>query len=1026
MKSLRMFCLLAVCSVPVLAGTVTLMSPAGVPIVPPVETGNGASLGQTAPAAASADGRWLVFVSAANNLVPGQTDTNSANDVFLRDRVNGTTVLVSHVSGSSTATGNGLADQPSISADGRWVAFTSTSTNLISGQTEGNFVRDVFLYDRTTSQVILLSRASSSATTTANNLSEKPVVAAGGAVIAFRSTATNLIAGLTDSNSAADLFLYDVAAGTTALASRTAASATTTANGTSDAPVLSADGVYLAFTCTGTNLVTGQSDTNGSTDVFVHNRGTGTTVLASRSSASPTTTASVYSDQPAISADGSWIAFRTAGNNLGVYDANSQPDIWAFDRSTGTTLLVSRRALAPLRPGSNASATPTLSSDGRFIAYSSASNNLVTGQVDNFTWDVFVFDRTTLLNTLVSRASTSAVTDANAGSTSPSISADGAWIAYLSDATNLIASQTDANQAQATRSDVFVFDRAVGTNTLASRSTSSATTTANRSSDRAALASGGGFVVFTSAATDVMSGLTDANTANDVWAWERATGTNAAVSRRDTGPVGATGNGTSKVPGAVPAALSADGRWAAVVSNAANLASGITDTNAADDVYLFDRDTGTLTLVSRTAGSSTTTGNGASNRAVVSADGNWVAYVSNATNLVSGFSSSFTTDQIYLWERATGTTVLVTRQAGTTTTGASSLSTHPVVSDDGGVVAFVSQAIDLVAGQVDTLDNDDVFFFDRATGTVTLASSTASSPVTTGNNRSYGVRLSGDGQWLAFTTRATNLAPGVTDTNGDLDVYLVELATGAKTLVSHAAASATQAALYGASLTPSLSADGRFVAFESQGGNLVTGQIDSNNGGDVFLFDRVTGVITLLSHAAASTVQASDYGANDPQVSADGHWVVFTSSATDLFATPDANGTVRDIVLYERATGNLTLVSHTAASLTTTVNNSSMLPAVSADGGSVVFLSTATDLVAGQVDPLTNNDVFLYDRATGLITLASRDLASPTTAGNGTSLTFPPRPSISADGGTLIFSTDSSNLAAGDINGLWDAFLFQP
>lgn len=1026
MKRFGFLCLLAVCTAPVLAGPATLMSPAGVPIIPTPETGNGASVGQASSAAASADGRWIAFASAATNLVPGQTDSNSANDVFLRDRVNGTTVLVSHLPGTSATTANGASDLPSVSSDGRWIAFVSSATNLVTGQTDGNFVQDVFLYDRTTGQVILLSHTSGSATTTASGLSDKPAVAADGTVVAFRSAGTNLVAGVTDGNAAADLFLHDVAGGTTALASRTAASATTTANGASDAPALSSDGRYVAFTCTGTNLVTGQSDTNAKADVFVHDRTTGTTVLASRSSTGPAVTTNGLSDQPAISADGAWVAFRTAGTNLGVYDSNAQPDVWAFDRAAGTVLLVSRRALSPLRPGSNASATPVLSFDGSFIAYASASNNLVTGQIDNGNWDVFVFNRTTLLNTLVSRSSTSAVTDANAGSTTPTISLDGAWIAYVSDATNIIAGQTDANQAQATRSDVFVFDRAAGTNALASRSASVATTTANRSSDRAAVARGGGFVVFTTSATDVISGLTDANSVNDVFSWERATGTNAAVSRRDTGPIGATGNGTSKVPGAVPTALSADGRWAAVVSNAANLVSGITDTNAADDVYLFDRDTGTLTLVSRTSGSATTTGNGASNRAVVSADGNWVAYVSRATDLVSGFTSSFVTDQVYLWERATGTATLVTHLPGAATTGTDMPSTDPGISDDGGVVAFVSQAIDLVSGQTDSNSNDDVFWFDRATGTVSLASSSSAGPAATGNNRSYRARLSGNGQWLAFNTYASNLVSGVTDTNSDLDVYLVELATGARTLVSHTAASATQTPV-GASLTPSISADGRYVAFESQGTNLVTGQVDSNNGGDVFLFDRTTGTNAVLSHSTAGAAQAGNNTSEDPQVSADGNWVAFISRATDLFSFADANGTQGDIVLHEVATGGLTLVSHAASSPTTSPNYSSLLPAVSADGSAVVFLCNATDMLSGQIDPNTaTSDVYLWDRATGVITLASRDLASPVTTGNGTSLAFPPRPSISAAGTTVIFATDSSNLTANDINGTWDAFLFQP
>jgi Tol biopolymer transport system component len=307
---------------------------------------------------------------------------------------------------------------------------------------------------------------------------------------------------------------------------------------------------------------------------------------------------------------------------------------------------------------------------------------------------------------------------------------------------------------------------------------------------------------------------------------------------------------------------------------------------------------------------------------------------------------------------------------------------------------------------------------------VTLASNAAGSPVTAGNNRSYGVRLSGDGQWLAFTTDATNL--GANDTTSYKDVFLVEVATGAKTLVSHSHLSATQPGAYGHSFFPSLSTDGRFVAFESQAVDLVAGQVDGNNGSDIFLFDRTTGTNILLSHTPAGSVYAGDHGAEDPQVSADGNWVVFVSRATNLFSTPDANGSLSDIVLYERATGAITLVSHAASSLTTTPDNSSTLPAVSADGSAVVFLSTATDLISGQIDLGTNSDVFHYDRSTGTVSLASRDVASPTTGGNGTSPTFPPRPSISASGSVLIFASDASNLVSADGNGSWDAFLFQP
>jgi Tol biopolymer transport system component len=495
----------------------------------------------------------------------------------------------------------------------------------------------------------------------------------------------------------------------------------------------SSDGRWIAFASAATNLVTGQTDGNFVQDVFLHDRTTGQVILLSHTSGSATTTASGLSDKPAMAADGTVAAFRSAGTNLiaGVTDSNSAANLFLYDVAAGTTLLVSRRALSPLRPGSNVSGTPALSSDGRHIAY--ASNNLITGQIDNGNWDVFAFDCTTLLNTLASHSSASAVTDANADSTTPTISLDGAWIAYLSDATNLVAGQTDANQAQATRSDAFVFDRAAGTNALASRSASVATTTANRSSDRAAVARDGGFVVFTTSMTDVVTGLTDANSVNDVFAWERATATNAAVSRRDTGPIGATGNGTSKVAGAVPTALSADGRWGGGGEQRRLEPRGGERRRQLGRVREpGDQPRGRLhDLVRHRSGLSLGACHGHDDPGHAPARHHHDRY---------GHAVDRSGDQ----RRRRGGGF---RQPGD----------RPRLRAGGN-------------------SNDDVFSFDRATGNITLASRDLASPVTTGNGTSptFPPRpsISATGGTVTFATDSSNLAAN--DINGLWDAFLFQ------------------------------------------------------------------------------------------------------------------------------------------------------------------------------------------------------------------------------------------------------------
>src|SRR5207245_298074 len=216
--------------------------------------------GASTGVALSADGRFVAFTSVATNLVAG--DANGVSDVFVHDRQAGTTERVSVDSAGSE--GNGASTGVALSADGRFVAFTSVATNLVAGDTNG--AADVFVHDRQTGTT---ERGSvDSAGSEGNGASTGVALSADGRFVAFTSAATNLVAG--DTNGVTDVFVHDRQTGTTERVS--VDSAGIEGNGASAGVALSADGRFVAFTSVATNLVAG--DTNGAADVFVHDRGT--------------------------------------------------------------------------------------------------------------------------------------------------------------------------------------------------------------------------------------------------------------------------------------------------------------------------------------------------------------------------------------------------------------------------------------------------------------------------------------------------------------------------------------------------------------------------------------------------------------------------------------------------------------------------------------------------------------------------------------------------------------------------------
>jgi Tol biopolymer transport system component/cold shock CspA family protein len=389
---------------------------------------------------------------------------------------------------------------PSISADGRYVAFESDATNLVPGDTDAcgqppNTYNcpDIFVRDRQTSTTERVSVSSGGVQ--ANGESWTPSISADGRYVAFDSDATNLVAD--DTNAKTDVFVHDRQTGVT---ERVSVGYLGEGNLGSLAPSISADGRYVAFESDATNLVSG--DTNGVTDVFVHDRQTGATERVSVSSTG------TQGDQPsydaALSGNGRYVAFQSSATNLVADDTNAKTDVFVRDRQTGTTTRVSVDSAGAQANGTScfrgleAIRCPAISADGRYVAFYSLASNLVPADT-NGAQDVFVHDLQTRATT---RASVdSAGYEGNDWSMQPAISSDGRYVAFDSLASNLVAGDTN------TARDVFLHDRHTGATLRVS--VSSASGEGDHGSLQAAISADGRYVAFSSFASNLVPGDTN-------------------------------------------------------------------------------------------------------------------------------------------------------------------------------------------------------------------------------------------------------------------------------------------------------------------------------------------------------------------------------------------------------------------------------------------------------------------------------------------------------------------------------------
>jgi hypothetical protein len=399
----------------------------------------------------SADGRYIAFESLASNLVP--KDTNTTGDIFRYTIETGVIEIASVDSSGMQA--NGYSHIPAISADGRYIAFESLASNLVSEDT--NEYPDIFVHDLETDVTTRVSVDSSGRQANAHSyISAIPSISGDGRFIAFPSIADNLVPD--DTNMQKDIFVHDMQSGITTRIS--VDSNGVQSNSGSDSPVISADGRFVAFSSGATNLVEG--DTNVTSDLFMHDMQSGITTRISVDSNGVQANFDSYADS--ISANGRFIAFTSRASNLVPNDTNSVADIFLHDQQTGMTTRISTASDGT--QANDHSTESSISGDGRYIVFSSRATNLVPDDT-NMLSDVFLHDRQTGTTTRVSVDSggTQAVIESDVyyvpmlNPLAPSTSADGQYVVFTSYATNLVLG--DTNMAY----DIFIHRLDISTDT---------------------------------------------------------------------------------------------------------------------------------------------------------------------------------------------------------------------------------------------------------------------------------------------------------------------------------------------------------------------------------------------------------------------------------------------------------------------------------------------------------------------------------------------------------------------------------
>jgi len=408
----------------------------------------------------------------------------------------------------------------------------------------------------------------------------------------------------------------------------------------------------------------------------------------------------------------------------------------------------------------------------------------------------------------------------------------------------------------------------------------------------------------------------------------------------------------------------------------------------------------TLQLI--TKGSSGIGGNASSaNLTVISADGTKIAFASNATDLITDTTTNGNGD-VFLYDVATATTTLITK--GSSGDGGNGWSYNPSITADGTKITFTSYATDLIT---DTTTNGrgEVFLYDVATGVTTLVTKGSSGNGSKGNNPS----ISADGTKIAFTSGATDLITDTT-TNGNGNVFLYDVATGVTTLVTKGSSG-----IGGNSGSSSawISGDSAKITFNSSATDLIT-DTTTNDNSNIFLYDVVTGVTRLITKGLSGV--GADSGSTAGLISKDGTKISFTSYATDLILGTTTNGQ-SNVYLYDAVADTITLVTKGLPGVGAN-GGTWTYPSISPNGNTIMFWSTATNLIEG-ITLVSTANAFAYDVENDeMILLTAGPLG---TGGNGATYATP---YSSADGRMITFWSFADNLLETPTNGKSNIFLW--
>jgi len=451
------------------------------------------------PGAISPDGRYVAFWSSSSDLVPN--DSNGfVSDVFVRDRLLGTTILAS-VNAAGTGSGNGESNEPGMmSGDGRCVVFQSVADDLhpLDADTDSDvFVRD-FMAGTTTLVSVNLA-----GTDSGNGPSYSGWIDETCSLVAFRSSATDLSAD-TDSDTQADIYMRDLVSGTTMLVSKNAMG-TDSANAPAESLFMGQDGALLLYQSVADNLVTGLIDTNSATDIFLFDVRASTTEAITVTPGG-TATGDAGSFAGVLSADAACVAFRSTATDLTTLPTNGESQIYLRDLGGGSTEMISV-SVGGAAGGDLSSISVRIGEGCRFVTFDSLATDLIAA--DTFgERQVYRRDTEADVTELVS-VNTGGVDGGNDTSDGPVMSPDGRWIAFESNATDLVAVDTDSGE------DLFLRQMAGG-QTILVTANADGTASGTGNSEDVAFSPNGKFLVFESFAEDLTT-LPDSNGGKDVF-----------------------------------------------------------------------------------------------------------------------------------------------------------------------------------------------------------------------------------------------------------------------------------------------------------------------------------------------------------------------------------------------------------------------------------------------------------------------------------------------------------------------------